>query len=74
MHLKLCFIIIMKPGCGNLLQRNRLSCILALHWYILILTMENYLLHVILFYLHTYHEQILINRIAESFIHIMKNC
>ena len=74
MHLKLCFIIIMKLWSGNLLHQNSLPRILALHWYILIFTVKEDLLHIIFFNLHTYHKQILINCVTESFVHIMINC
>ena len=50
------------------------SSLESLFVYPLIPLVYYYLLHIILFYLHTYHEDILINSIAESFIHIMKNC
>ena len=74
MHLKLRLIIIVKLRGSYLLHRKSHSRILALHRYILVLIVKDYLLHIILFYLHAYHKQILIYRIAESFIHVMKNC
>ena len=56
MHLKLRFIIIVKLRGSYLLHGKRHSRILALHRYILVLIVEDYLLHIILFYLHADHK------------------